>query len=154
MKTIDIFIAPVDSHEDLAAFVPALARAIGQPITSAPTEEGDRYFVVDGVSGSVGPHELENDRDCDFESFPIHIAFYGNARREGVGRRAFETLKATGRYRLLLASDIQAKLDEYRPTPAAAQSAARPQGSDPLTSSHRLASRSTLSRCGTGHSSR
>jgi len=72
----------------------------------------------------VDEHGLENDRDMNFEDFAYEL----NITRKNscdpnmaeqkcfeFARLAFDTLKKTGKYRLMLTENVQSKLDSFDP---------------------------------------
>ncbi len=84
-----------------------------------------RYdFTNENVDVTISGHDFENDRDANFEDYQYCIsmrALRGNPpeeydeRRKTFARRAFERLSATGRYGLMMTSNLQTVLARYEP---------------------------------------
>ena len=89
-------------------------------------DEYDEWYAVRTDDGlyDIGVHELDNDRDMNFEDYPYEVRFWINRDKEPeereklqreVGRRIYEALKSTKKYPLMYVFDAQRKLDEYSP---------------------------------------
>ncbi len=123
METVDVYARPT---EPMAVFVDELGKVLG--LVMQPDEDGFQFGNAE-VVGWVCEHDLVRDGDLDFPAFPVDVAFRARSAefqgaRDRLARRVFESLKSTRRYPLMLVFDDQTKLDEFRPTQAAAQSAA------------------------------
>ena len=89
-------------------------------------DEYDEWYAVRTEEGliDIGAHELDNDRDMNFEDYKYEIRFWVNRDKEpeeremlqqDVGSRIFKKLKATRQYPLMYVYDNQQKLDGYSP---------------------------------------
>jgi hypothetical protein len=83
-------------------------------------EQACYVHVDESVDIRLGYHSLDNDRDMFFERYryqiDIHSLQEDKVVQEQFGRSAFQKLKWTQKYALLLVYDLQVKLDEYDPT--------------------------------------
>jgi len=126
--SVDVF---VNSPAPLGAFVREIEPLLGIKLQRLSASGETWYEFRDpSIALTVGDHELENDRDMNFEDYRYQISVRAinvwdwekhQKRCRDFARAVFEKLKATGRYRLLLVEDIQKKLDEFHPEPALAR---------------------------------
>jgi hypothetical protein len=113
-----IFLAPVrpKTESDLVADLNA---TLGTHFVKQPSEYATYLSSSSDLSLDLGTHDFDNDRDMLFEEYPyvITVRKIGHDAdfQTAAARRVFDALKATGRYRLLLVSDLQSKLDEFGP---------------------------------------
>ncbi|MCS6859876.1 MAG: hypothetical protein NZT92_06110 [Abditibacteriales bacterium] len=124
-KSIDLF---VDAKVPLVIFAREIEGLLGVKLQRV-LEAGETWYEFrdDHIALTVGEHDFENDRDMNFRDYRYHLSIRAlniateeerKTWREGFARFAFEKLKSTGKYGLLLVEDIQKRLDEFRPEPA------------------------------------
>jgi hypothetical protein len=119
----------VATDEDLDTFAQRLEQLLGRPLKRVGEGDQVRWELADPdphVDVLVYENDFENDKDVNFEDYQIVISVRAwrlpgsneadwKAWREGFARTAYERLKETGRYGLMLVDGVQTKLDEYRP---------------------------------------
>lgn len=77
-----------------------------------------------GLRAILKKHHLSNDSDLDFENYHFELAVWAESNWDWEASRqkcchfarcAFEKLKTTQKYRLILVEDVQKKLDSFDP---------------------------------------
>jgi hypothetical protein len=126
-----VFLEPIRPMTE-SELVADLNARLGTNFVEQPSEYAKYLSSSSGLALDLGTHDFENDRDMLFEEYPYVITVRKIGRnaefQTAAARRAFDALKAAGRYRLLLVSDLQSKLDEFDP-----QGASPTRGSGPPT---------------------
>jgi hypothetical protein len=126
-----VFLAPVRPMTE-SELVADLNTQLGTNFVEQPSEYATYLSSSSDLALDLGTHDFENDRDMLFEEYPYVITVRKIGRnadfQAAAARRVFDTLKAIGRYRLLLVSDLQSKLDEFDP-----QCASTTRGTGPPT---------------------
>ena len=124
----------VATDESLERFARRLSDLLGKSVNRAGEGDDLRYELPDDqVDILVYGNELENDRDLNFEDYQhvVSVAAWTLRsatpaerveRQQGFARRVFDLLRETGRYGLMLADDVDRRLDEHR-LPASPQRA-------------------------------
>jgi hypothetical protein len=124
-ETVDLF---VRTDQSIQEFVHDLGSLLDMQFTLVRDQGNDSYYeycseeIRVGVTSTWG---FENDRDLHFEDYQYYIAILYVGRvgdveefrrvRNEFARFAFERLKTTERYALLMTFDVQRKLAEYEP---------------------------------------
>jgi hypothetical protein len=115
-----VFLAPIHPMTE-RELVADLDAALGTTFVEEPSDYAQYLSVTPDLALDLGTHEFENDRDMLFENYPYLITVRKIGRdatfQADAARRIFDALKTTSRYRLLLVSDLQRKLDEHDPSP-------------------------------------
>ncbi len=121
-QTVDIF---VGSDAQLESFVRELESLLGVRMSRVHDDDEPFFESRDPhVIMTVGTHDLENDRDMNFEDFRYHIAVraanLGSEEerrrwREEFARLVFEKLKVAEAHRLMLVTDLQRKVETFSP---------------------------------------
>jgi hypothetical protein len=130
-RSIDIF---VDSQAPLGVFVREIELLLGVKLQRR-SESGETWYEFRDprIVLTIGEHDLENDRDMNFADYRYDFSVRAlNVKteeerkqwREEFARAAFEKLKATRRYPLMMVENLGVKLDEFRPEPAQQKSVA------------------------------
>jgi len=115
---VGLFIAGAPSLKALAAEVSTLS---GLKLECIHQDDSDTYQCsVHDFTLIVGEdHELENDRDMNFEDYPYDVRLWRHNPADRVQAQAntlefaktlFTKLRNMGRYRLMLVEDTQKKL--------------------------------------------
>ncbi|MDQ2905566.1 MAG: hypothetical protein M3Y81_18735 [Chloroflexota bacterium] len=121
-REMDIF---VNTEESLEEFTEVLASLVGMSAHLCSTNDEIWYELQDErTSLSVGTHEYVNDQSMNFEAYRYDIEIKEINIREAEERiqwlhdtalMIFNRLKETRRYALLLADNLQKKVEEYQP---------------------------------------
>ena len=118
---VALFVEGVTSLKALAGEVSTLS---GLELKCVHEDESDTYqcSVSDFTLIVREDHELENDRDMNFEDYPYQVCLWRHNPADRVQAQAntlefakilFEKFKDTGRYRLMLVEDTQKKLASF-----------------------------------------
>lgn len=126
--SVDLFIDSPHTPDVLAVEMSELLRITFKRVP----EDGGFCYQSDDLADCHlvlrGDHGMENDRDKNFEDFAYYLAIDARRRSDWeairkscliFGRFAFEKLKQTGRYKLLLTRQLGTKLDSFSPEPVA-----------------------------------
>ncbi|MBA2285345.1 MAG: hypothetical protein H0W02_07690 [Ktedonobacteraceae bacterium] len=121
-REMDIF---VNTEESLEEFTNVLESLVGISAQRCSTNDEIWYELQDErTSLSVGTHEYINNQGMNFEAYRYDIEVREINIREAEERvqwlhdtafMIFNRLKDTRRYPLLLADDLQKKVEEYQP---------------------------------------
>jgi hypothetical protein len=113
-----VFLAPIRPLTE-SEVVADLNAALETNFIQHLSDYATYLYSSPGLALDLGTHDFDNDRDMLFEQYPYVITVRKVGRdpafQEAAARRLFDALKATGRYRVLLVSDLQTKLDEFDP---------------------------------------
>jgi hypothetical protein len=113
-----VFLAPVRPLTE-SEMVGDLNAALDTKFIEQPSDYAKYLYSSPGLALDLGTHDFDNDRDMLFEQYPYVMTVRKVGRdptfQAVAAGRLFDALKATGRYRLLLVSDLQTKLDEFDP---------------------------------------
>jgi hypothetical protein len=120
---VSIYLDPAPSLEVLAKEVGDLLGVHMQEID----EDGRKYQydTQDFILYLDADHGMENDRDMNFEDYQYQISLWRHnspntpdtrTNTLKFARLAFDQLRKTGRYRLMLVENGQRKLEAFAPT--------------------------------------
>jgi hypothetical protein len=121
-RSVDIFVKSAAEIANFALDIESLFNIKLQLISNR--QEFWYEFRNHQISLSLGTHDLENDRDMNFEDYPYHISVRAiNINTEKERQKwcddfalfVFDKFKSTNKYSLMLVEDLQKKLEEFSP---------------------------------------
>jgi hypothetical protein len=123
-RTVDLL---VSTDEPLSAVTSVIEQALGGIFTDPSTDDGQAHLAYDRTDIYAGPHHFD---DGDLEASdgtPLQLHSHyphwvevrdldrDQDRQLATARRLYEALKAAGKWKLVLADDMQKVIDTYEP---------------------------------------